>query len=175
MWGWGGAGVVRVEGSDIEMISGYKTIREISNRGGAWQSCAIPSQEWADLHSNQKLYQTTPLINSFCLGGLRTYSWHCMYCPLSTPSLSNEPSLLSTLSSYETSHLSLSDSFPQMGTTPPYSPNGEITGRNRWDEAHSSVEIWTYSPQQTEKGRMTLCLCAEIFVKCVTVLHQIWL
>lgn len=102
-----------------------------------------------------KLFQ--PLIHSVWVGT----PWHD--CSLSTPSLSNEPNLLSTLSSCETSHLSLSDSFSQMGTTPPYSPNGEITGRNRWDETRSSAEIWTYSPQETEKGRMTLCLCAEIF------------
>lgn len=98
--------------------------------------------------------------------------WHD--CLLATPSLSNEPNLLSTLSSYETSHLSLSDSFSQMGTAPPYSPSGEITGRNRWDEALSSAEIWTYSPQQTEKEMMTLSWCAEILVrpKCVIVWCQ---
>lgn len=48
-----------------------------------------------------------------------------------------------------------------------------LQARNRWDEAHSSsAEIWTYSPQRTGKGRMTLCWCAEnSSVKCVIVLY----
>ncbi len=152
------------EATNIKIMLGFKTIREIYL---PWEGQHIPSsaKSWQPFILRQRLYQI------FSLSGLKTYSWQSLAnCLLATPSLSNKPNLRFTLSSCETSHLSLSDSFPQMGTTPPYSPSGEITGRNRWDETHSSAEIWTSSPQQTEKGRMTLCWGADILAECVIVL-----
>lgn len=51
------------------------------------------------------------------------------------------------------SHLSLTT------ISPPHSPSREITGRNRWDEARSSAEIWTYTLHKTGK------VAAEIVMK----------
>lgn len=110
------------------MVSGYKTIREIClPRGGQH----APS----DAKSRQHFILTKTIPN-ILFGGIenRLVALHVMialylllHCQMSQTSFS-------ILSSYETSHLSLSDSFPQMGTTPPYSPNGEITGpeQMRW-------------------------------------------
>lgn len=59
------------------------------------------------------------------------------------------------------SHLSLTP------ISPPHSPSREITGRNRWDEARSSAEIWTYTLHKTGKVDVEIVLKAGIQLSAV--------